>query len=293
MEFKCNQCLNIYKSYQSRWNHIKRVHCSTLRDNSKGDSKDFGKDCGKDSKDRLHSNNKLFECRYCDKIYKHKQTRYSHELKCTNKEKESNEMIKLKNQVLEMSKTILDLQKVLKIHPKQLQKINNQLNNQNINNGNIFNSIVKLGNENLPEILNDKQKLSILNRQACSINQLVELIHIGGKFNQFKNVYITNLQSNFAYKYDDKVNKFIAVNKNDLLNDLIDCRIYDIQMFYEELESKMEDNKSKQVKKFLDRITEEPLFKNLKKEEIKLILYNNKESIKKTYEKYNNKEIEI
>ena len=192
-----------------------------------------------------------------------------------------------------MNQTIINLQKALKIHPKQLQKINNQLNNQNINNGNIFNSLVKLGHENLPEVLNNKEKLSILNRQACSINQLIELIHVGDKFSQFKNVYITNLQSNFAYKYDDKVNKFIAVNKNELLNDLIDCRIYDIQVFYEELESKMEDYKSRQLKKFLDRITEEPLFKNLKKEEIKLILYNNKESIKKIYDKHNNKEIEL
>jgi uncharacterized UPF0146 family protein len=32
-----------------------------------------------------------------------------------------------------------------------------------------------------------------------------------------------------AYCYNEKLNTFIAVNKNELLNDLIDCRMYDIQ----------------------------------------------------------------
>jgi hypothetical protein len=86
------------------------------------------------------------------------------------------------------------LQKALKIHPKTLNKINNQLINQNCNNtmNNTFN-IVQLGRENLTDILTSKEKINILNRQAMSLNDLVELVHVSGKYKSFQNVYITNL----------------------------------------------------------------------------------------------------
>jgi hypothetical protein len=179
------------------------------------------------------------------------------------------------------------LQKALKIHPKTLNKINTQLNNNNTNNGIINNiNIVQLGNEDLNNVLTDNQKLKILNRQAMSLNDLVELVHISDKFKQFKNVYITNLQSSFGYKFDEKNNKFIAVNKNELLNDILESRMYDIESFYEDMQYKMDPVRADQIKLFIDRMTnEEDILKNLKKEEIKLILYNNREKI------INNKEI--
>jgi hypothetical protein len=182
-------------------------------------------------------------------------------------EKMKKEMESLKNM----------LQKALKIHPKTLNKINNQLNN----NGTINNiTIIQLGQENLSEILNTRQKKNILNRQAMSLNDLVDLVHVSGKYKEFQNVYITNLQSTFAYKFDEKANKFIAVNKNELLNDLVDSRMYDIEKFYEEICPDLEPHRAEQIKRFIDRMgDEEDELKGIKKEEIKLILYNNKDKI--------------
>lgn len=113
-----------------------------------------------------------------------------------------------------------------------------------------------------------------------SLNNLVELVHISGKFVKFQNVYITNLRSNFAFRYDEKYNKFITVNKNDLLTDILECRMYDIEQFYKEIHPKMEPKKANQIKKFIERMSnEEDAIKGLKREEITLILYNNKDNI--------------
>jgi hypothetical protein len=80
--------------------------------------------------------------------------------------------------------------------------------------------------------------------------------------------------------YDEKQNNFIAVNKNELLNDLLDSRMYDIEKFYEEFEEKLEPSRAEKIKMFIERMNdEEDCLKGLKKEEIKLILYNNKEAI--------------
>ena len=180
-----------------------------------------------------------------------------------------------------MEKEMLELkellQKSLKIHPKTLQKINNQLNN----NGTINNiTIIQLGKENLSELLTKQEKLGILNRQAMGINDLVELTHASGKYKNCMNVYITNLQNTIGYMYDEKQNNFIAVNKNELLNDLVDSRMYDIEKFYDEFQEKIDPTKGQKIKKFIDRMNnDEDCLKGLKKEEIKLILYNNKEAI--------------
>ena len=72
-----------------------------------------------------------------------------------------------------------------------------------------------------------------------------------------------------------------------MLDDILEERIYDIQNFYDDLQYILEEHVSSQIKKFLDRMNNEPEFKNTKKEEIKLILYNNRETIKKNFDKKN------
>jgi hypothetical protein len=131
-----------------------------------------------------------------------------------------------------------------------------------------------------------------------SINDIVELAHTSGKYKNCMNVYITNLQNTIGYKYDEKQNNFIAVNKNELLNDLIDSRMYDIEKFYQEFEEKLDPSRAEKIKGFIERMNEDDCLKGLKKEEIKLILYNNKEAISTILPKTklldeNEKELEI
>jgi hypothetical protein len=63
---------------------------------------------------------------------------------------------------------------------------------------------------------------------------------------QFKNILITNTQNTLAYKFDTKKKQFITVNKNDLLEDIIDERMCDLNSFYEELENDL-DEKTKEI----------------------------------------------
>ena len=282
-EHICKQCNRTYKTYKSLWNHNKKFHNDNV---IIGDHK---VDSTRDPKgDHLVITSKS-GCKYCGIQFNNRHNRWRHEQKCESNNlniKSDVEDLKKQNQNLqsEINELKLLLQKSLKIHPKTLQKINNQLNNSgNINsNNNIYNTqIIQLGRENLTEVLTEKQKLKILNRQAMSINDLVELVHTSNKFNQFKNVYITNLQSSFCYRYDEKSNSFIAVNKNELLDDLIDARMYDINTFYEELQHLMDPIKAEQVKRFIDRMEcDEDKIKGVKKDEIKLILYNHRDQIK-------------
>lgn len=283
----CLLCDKGYSSSKSLWNHNKKYHKVenvTLKTDT----------C---HQEKVTKNGCNYLCEFCNKEFNFRQGLWRHTTTCkVKKEKEKNEetlniMKELLNkQSEEMKKEIerlkIALEKSIKIHPKTLNKINKQLINQNSNNNNNNNivnntiNIVQLGNENLIEVLSEKQKLRILERQALSLNDLVELIHISPKYKQFKNVCITNLQSSFGQKYDEKSKKFIAVNKNELLNEIVECRMYDIEKFYDENKDKMPPKKAEQIKLFIDRMNDdEDAIKGLKSEEIKLILYNNQDNI--------------
>jgi hypothetical protein len=288
--YKCKKCIKEYSTYKSLWRHDALKH--KLESQSKVSiSKSEGKSESKsESKsEEILIEYKNYKCSYCNNKYKHKQSKYKHEKKCINNsilvknnvKSKDEEIIKIK-QEMEVQKKEVEalknqLQKALKIHPKTLQKINNQLNNS----GTINNvTIIQLGSEDLITALNSKEKRFILDRQAMSLNHLVDLVHVSKKYKKFHNVYITNLQSTFAYKFDVKQNKFIAVNKNELLTDIVDSRMYDIQKFYDEIYPELEPRKAEQIKKFIDRMgNEEDELKDIKKEEIKLILYNNLDKI--------------
>jgi hypothetical protein len=69
--------------------------------------------------------------------------------------------------------------------------------------------------------MSPKEKKSILNLNADCINELIKKIHISKKYKKCKNVYITNLQNDIGYMYDEKKNKFVAVKKQ-----LIDYRLF-------------------------------------------------------------------
>ena len=138
------------------------------------------------------------------------------------------------------------INKNCKVHPKTLQKINKQLNGDhniiNENNGTINNNtfnIIALGHENLSEVFSKKEKMAILKNKFYCLPELVEYTHFNDKYPQFKNILITNTQNTLAYKFDTKKKQFIAVNKDELLDDIVDERMCDINSFYEELEKNL------------------------------------------------------
>ena len=310
MEYYCSICEKKYKSYKSLWKHNYIYHKENVVINNSETNKNkenvvieiSEKEKNNEDNNNIGKVDYNRTCKHCKKILCDRKYRWKHEQKCKNNNENNkielvlkenleikNTNSKIEKENLEIKKEMLEykkemeklkemLQKSLKIHPKTLNKINSQLNNNGVIN-NI--NIVQLGRENLSDILSSKEKRGILNRQVMGINDLVELVHISGKYKKFMNVYITNLQNTIAYKFDEKMNNFIAVNKSELLNDLVDARMYDIEKFFEEIGPTLDSKKSDQIKKFIERMNnEEDELKGIKKDEIKLVLYNNLEKLK-------------
>ncbi len=342
-DYNCDICDKTYVNRQNLWRHMKIHRNSDNLKNSKtppvnsaslqNNSKSLQNNCKKTLSDTLIDN---IICKYCNKIFTRHDNLTRHinlrcKKKCTDILLDENNMLKQiiekQSEELKEVKTMISnlLNKNCKVHPKTLQKINKQLNgdnntvnettnnntvnettNNNTVNNNITYNIIALGHENLTEVFSKKEKMNILKYKYGSLSQLVEYAHFNDKYPQFKNILITNTQNSIAYKHNPKNNQFVAVKKDDLLEDIVDARICDINSFYEELEGELDEKTKEIIDKLKEQIENDSAYRDLKKNDIKLIIYNNRKKvfknnsklkkqkeINKELKKETNKEIEV
>jgi hypothetical protein len=291
----CKICIKEYSSYKSLWNHNNKYHTSS---NSK--LPQITPPNTSNSLNTLSTQNTMKHCIYCKKHYTRKDnlTRHYKICKKNTTVQVSNEILEenflLKEELSNMSKTIEELKiqmtnilnKQCKEHPKTLIKINKQLNlnnsivNNTTNSNNTIN-IIQLGKEELDTVLSNKEQINILNKNHNSLEYMIEYIHFNEKYPQFKNIMITNQQSNIAYKYDNIQNKFIATNKNELVDELISCRTADLEEFLDNNINRLEQKTVNNIKEFINKITYDDSYDELKKTQVKLLIYNNRSKITK------------
>ena len=286
-QYSCQICNKNYSTPSSLSNHKKLYHSESEKIKDK------------------------YNCRYCDKPYNIYQTRWAHEQKCKIIMKEDDsikETDKIKQERDACLKKIIKLQdkliKTNRLSQKSFNVLNkflmersytNQSNNTNSLNtiNNNFLQIYNVGSEDITNVLTEQQKNIIMNSKFGALDKLVEITHCG-PYNQFKNVIITNLKDEYAYKYDSSKGFFVAVKKNDIIKDIIDYRIYNITEIYDEMENGNKiDSKTKVVlQRFMERCDSDepfedthgikyPNYKEYKKDCVKILLYNNHEQITK------------
>ena len=310
-KYYCFHCEKYYKSIQSYCNHKRKFHKKMVpngtipepftpkpepNDNIILQSDNILEHCNfkiiKNGYKILKDNKYIYICKHCNKEYEYRQSRNRHQKNCyiTSFEKLKKENVELKenfqNQVNDLKQQLSDLMnKTYKMHPKTLQKINKQLNNNcnifqkneyNINNINNIN-IVQFGKEDVINKLSKKEQLMILNKKHQSLNHLIEYVHFNDKFPQYKNIAITNMKDGLAYMYNEDKNKFIAIDKNELIMNVLETRMLDIEDIYSTNVNNINDHTRKNIKFFINKMTNNNEYLELKKMDIKLILYNNTE----------------
>ena len=69
----------------------------------------------------------------------------------------------------------------------------------------------------------DKEKNQIMANGYLCLEKFIEITNTG-KYDQFKNIIITNIKDPYAYKFDDKQGFFVTCNKTEVLNELINTK---------------------------------------------------------------------
>ncbi len=215
----------------------------------------------------------IFSCKYCSKVFKHKQSMYHHiKYSCTkNKDEDLKELVRLLNNQLEQQKQ--DFQSQLHKQSKQIEKLMGKLEiTGSFNTTHIQNNITLLAYEktDTSHLTDDDYKKCIKKVNFC-VKNLIEKIHFNPNKPENMNIYISNMKDKYLMVYDGT--NWNLANKTDQLEKLYD----DKEIMLEEW---LETNKDTEMKeKFLrylnNKETDECI--NMIKEEIKLMMYNKKQ----------------
>jgi len=252
---------------------------------------------------------KKYACKHCNKKYATIQSRWVHYQRCMSNYQEiahlKTENMRIQ-ETLKRTEEIVRLQKKLlkskRLDTKTFKAVNKILiersfyNAQNNSNNNIIHNhiqIFSVGNEEILRVLTEQQKRQIIGAKMMALEKIVEIAHCGTN-HQFKNILITNLKDDYAYKYDEKKGYFVTVLKKDLLDDVVTYRLTDIEAIYDELQSanKIDEKTKKLIQDFLDKMENEETpfvegekrfdnFRTYKTNNIKILLYNNQDQITK------------
>jgi len=266
----CSICGKKYSSRQSLHNHKKRMH----------PEKDTTFPTFSKSKVSLTNTksksivSQIYQCKYCDKVYKHKQSKYKHEKNCKHntdvnyisKEEHLEELQKLEKEITDK----LTAQFMKMLNEKNIGNTNNNTmkigdHNTDITTQNNF-TIIQLGKEDVLGTITQKEKLKILNERYKSVLELVKLMHCSGKYPQFNNSIISNLKSEFALTYDENEDKFVTTDKDELVSDIVSYRTTNVEEILEENKGKISKQTDKKVKELIEILEKDDL--NIMEEDI-------------------------
>ena len=218
---------------------------------------------------------KQYKCEFCESTYLHRQSLSKHLKTCKEKRKDEEEKQKLLN-IVDM------LNEQLEKRDKQIDEQNKQINElikkagMTIGTQNIQQNIKILAYKNTDlSHLTDQDYLQCLNRSNMVIPNLIKKIHFNPKKPENHNIYISNIKNKYIMVYDG--DKWNLTNQNDTIDDLIDTNEVVIEQKLEEwLENGKEyPNIMKKFNRYLEKKEKDAVI-NKVKEEIKLILYNNR-----------------
>jgi hypothetical protein len=329
-ELRCNSCNKYYSSKSSLCNHTKKFHNNESLIKTVNSTLTFDKRLKTtDINLNQYATIKTYNCRYCNKKYTNKNSRWSHEQKCiiinskeiennkeldkikdSNKQKELElllkiEETKIKNAEAKILQLKIKLEQshnvdniTLKKINKKLMERNNLIKNSTINIQNNDNKIINnyqligFGKEEIMETLTNNELKQIMNAKYGCLEKLVEIVHCG-KYNQFKNIIITNMNNNYMYKYDDKKGYFVLSTKSEVLNSLVDYRLGDLEIIYNDLliKNKIDEKTKDIIEKFINKINSDDSkfidyegknhdnYKEYKINEIRMLLFNNQDKI--------------
>jgi len=266
-KFKCIVCNKYYKSYKSLWNHKKKYH-DIIPANIPNISPDIpnisphipniSPEINNDNQLNIKKINKR-NCDYCNKILSSYKNLHRHQQKCKLKDNEQDKK-EMKKEIAELREIVAELIKN-KLNNTNSNNTNNNTNSNNTtnnnNNGTINNNyitVVPFGKENFVQVTTEKEHLFILKQDGNNVlYKCVEMKHFNEDLPQFHNYIRLNNRTDDAKIYDENVGDFKTVDKNEIIDTVIDNAELDIDEMYNLHKNKINTKQKENVRRIVDK----------------------------------------
>jgi len=242
MEHSCTICDKKYSSYQSLWNHNKKFH------------------------DKIEKPPE-YKCTYCNKSFDNRHKKCYHMKKCKSISDISNNTV-LCNVPIAKDTSITTIN-----NNNTITNSNNNINNGTINKTIIINNYNNDNLEYISEKFKDKLFKALLDEEEYNfpIPKLLENIKFNPNHKENHNVKIKSDRSKVGFYYDE--NKWKAINKNDLLDDLCNYSLKIFKQYFEEKKDKLSEDMISQYQEFSHIAKLKSDLRNQIKEKIENIAY--------------------
>ena len=217
-------------------------------------------------------NNQNYICKFCNKVFKHRQSKYLHEkrhCKLRNSDVEKSDLLKYIENMEEDKKSLKKYIELLLVNVGSNNNntyISNKVNMQQ----NIY--INNYGQENL-DYIGSGYMNNLVNIPFRSVQNLVKDIHFNPNHPENHNVKIPNRKEKFAIVY--KNGEWEFRNKKDVIETLVDNSYNMIDLHFENNKLVLEDNKKKRFIDFQNKFESDDKTKRDIELEIELDILNN------------------
>lgn len=231
-----------------------------------------------DEKDDSRDNG--IECKYCSKKFTSKQAMYRHiRYTCKkNKDEDLKELARLLNEKdRQINELITNKDSQLEKMQKQIERLVNKLQIQNINNGTIttnhvYNIQILDFHKTDYSHLTDTDYVDCISDCNRCVKSLIERVHFNEKKPENMNIYISSIKGNYAMVY--KNNAWRIQDKKEQVDDLYEYNEIVLENWYQEYRHKY-PQMIESFKSYLRNREDNDVINEVKKE-ILLMLYNNR-----------------
>ena len=239
---ECEHCDKLFYSKKEMFVHLK--NCESYRSS--------------------FTNNGEYNCDFCNKSFNHKGNCNRHMKHHCKKKKEVE--VKKEDDVKKLEETMRELEEA----KKEIDKLKRS---QHVT---YNNNITLIAHNKQPDLshLTDRDYLKIMDRGFKSVPKLIEAIHFNPEKPENQNVYIPNIKNKYAMAWDGK--NWNLKSRDDILDDMYDDNSNILMEKLEEMElGNTHERIINKFKRFVNKSSDDDI-KNKIKEDIKLLLYNNK-----------------
>ena len=236
-------------------------------------------------------------CQYCSKSFTTKQAMYRHiKYSCKkNNDEDLKELARLLNEKdKQINELISNKDNQLEKMQKQIEKLVNKLQIQNINNGTITNhnvyniQILDYNNTDYSHLTESDYVNCIADVNYC-VKTLIEKVHFNENKSENMNIYISSIKGNYVMIY--KNNAWQIQDKKEQVDDLYEYNEIMLTNWYQEYKEKYPQI-IQSFKNYLRNQEDNDIINEVKKE-ILLMLYNNRGLVLKNSKKYDKDNSEL
>ena len=303
MIYQCYRCLwtnNIktkMKDHLSRVRPCKMVNCEINLDDCKeyilngmsykeycekiNDKKYSKNDPNRSKNDPNRSKNDPIKCQFCERVYSNRSNLNKHLKKCKEKQKDDTVRESMEELVKLLNEKDKQMQEKDKEHKKQIEELIKKAGIPTTNNitNNIQNNFKLLNyKETDTSHLTENDYVRCLEHYNFCVPHLIRKIHFNPKKPENHNIYISNLKNSYVMVYVN--NKWKVKNRDETISRMIDDKQVILEKKIQEwVESGIQYPKvMAKFSRYIEKREQNDVI-NAIKEDIKLMLYNNRNMI--------------